>query len=270
MTLVALSVTSLLNDSQMQSWGWRIPFIIGLSIAPIGVYLRKTLGETPQFLAELERQRQSPASRIPLVSVFKDHSRPLLIGLGVSTLWAVAVYVLLIFLPVFVQKSLHYTASAAFSASLVEYVLFVLGCFCFGALSDHIGRTRMAGIGAAVLLVGVLPLFRWVDECRSTATLIIAQGAFGIMVSSFTAVAPTVLAALFPISVRATGVSLVYNGAITLFAGFAPAILTWLTAAAWGSIYAPAWYVSVAAVPALVAIALSRRLPKVRTAAIPT
>jgi MFS transporter, MHS family, proline/betaine transporter len=260
--LVALSVTLVLDSGQITRWGWRIPFLIGLLIAPVGLYLRRTLDETPQFLAEMERQRQYPVRRAPLVSVFRDHSRALLIGMGISTLWAVAVYVLLIFLPVFVQKVFHYSASQAFAGSLVEYVAFVLGCFGFGALSDHIGRKPMLAIGAAVLLVGVLPLFRWLDGSSSTATLIFAQGALGIMVSSFTGVAPTVLSGLFPTDVRATGVSLVYNCAITLFGGFAPAILTWFTANGSGSIYAPAWYLVFAAVPAIIAIAFLGILPE--------
>jgi MFS transporter, MHS family, proline/betaine transporter len=72
--------------------------------------------------------------------------------------------------------------------------------------------------------------------------------------SSFTGVAPAVLVALFPTRVRATGVSLVYNSAITVFGGFAPAVLAWLTANGSGSADAPAWYVALAAVPAIVAI----------------
>lgn len=92
---------------------------------------------------------------------------------------------------------------------------------------------------------------------RSTATLVLVLSAFGVMVSSFTSVAPTALSSLFPTRVRATGVSIVYNAAITIFGGFAPAILTWLTANA-GSLLAPAWYVEFAAVPAIIAIPLLR------------
>jgi MHS family proline/betaine transporter-like MFS transporter len=73
------------------------------------------------------------------------------------------------------------------------------------------------------------------------------------MVSSFTSVAPAALSGLFPTRVRATGVSIVYNAAITIFGGFAPAILTWLGTRS-GSVFAPAWYVVFAAVPAVIAI----------------
>ena len=67
-------------------------------------------------------------------------------------------------------------------------------------------------------------------------------------------VAPAALSEIFPTGVRSTGTSLVYNGAFTLFGGFAPMILTWLTHRSGGSIYSPAWYVMLAAAVALLAI----------------
>jgi MHS family proline/betaine transporter-like MFS transporter len=256
--LVAFSVTALLSATQVASWGWRVPFLIGLLIVPMGIYLRRTLQETPQFRADAERQRHERAAVRPLVSVFRDHWRSLRVGMGISIPWAVAVYVLLIFMPVLAQKAFGFTAEQAFGSSLVGNIVFVSGCFAFGALADRIGHIRVLTIGVILLLVGVLPLFRWLAASRSTATLILVLSAFGVMVSSFTSVAPTALSSLFPTRVRATGVSIVYNAAITIFGGFAPAILTWLGANA-GSLFAPAWYVEFAAVPAIIAIPYLRR-----------
>jgi MHS family proline/betaine transporter-like MFS transporter len=75
-----------------------------------------------------------------------------------------------------------------------------------------------------------------------------------ILVASFVGVAPAALSEIFPAGVRSTGTSLVYNGAFTLFGGFAPMILTWAKQQSAGSIYAPAWYVMGAAGLALLAI----------------
>ena len=213
--LVAFTVTALLPLSAVISWGWRIPFLIGLSIIPLGLYLRRTLEETPAFRAE-RAQRLAP---LPLVSVFHEHSCALFAGFGISILWAVAVYVLLIFMPVFVQKAFGFSAAQAFGSSLVENVCFVGGCFGFGALADRIGHARMQAIGATSLALAVLPLFLWLDRSRSLLVLILMLSACGIMVASYTSVAPTVVSGLFPTRVRATGVSLVYNGAITIFGG---------------------------------------------------
>jgi hypothetical protein len=77
-----------------------------------------------------------------------------------------------------------------------------------------------------------------------------------ILVASFVGVVPAALSEIFPAGVRATGTSLVYNGAFTLFGGFAPMILTWFKQQSAGSIYAPAWYVMVVAGLALTAIPL--------------
>ncbi len=128
-------------------WGWRVPFLIGLGIVPLGLYLRRTLEETPAFRAERARRR----APLPLARVFREHPGALLAGFGISILWAVAVYVLLIFMPVFVQKAFGFSAAQAFGSSLVENVCFVGGCFGFGALADRIGHSRMQAIGAAPL-----------------------------------------------------------------------------------------------------------------------
>jgi MHS family proline/betaine transporter-like MFS transporter len=148
----------------------------------------------------------------------------------------------------------------------VENVCFVGGCFGFGALADRIGHTRVQAIGAAALALAVLPLFVWLDRSRSLPVLILVLSGCGIMVASYTSVAPTVVSGLFPTRVRATGVSLVYNAAITIFGGFAPAILSWFTAAAAGSVFAPACYVALAAVTAIITIGFQRRRPAAREA----
>ena len=258
--LVAFTVTISLPASKIVDWGWRIPFVVGISIVPVGFYLRRSLAETPAFRAQAQHLH---AERMltPIVRVFRESSSSLLIGFGISTLWAVAVYVLLIFMPVFVQKAFGFTATQAFGASLVENVFFVSGCFVFGAAADRLGHGRVMGAGAVLLLLVVLPLFVWLNVSRSTLVLTIVLSVFGILIASFVGVAPTLLSGLFPTAQRATGLSLVYNGAFTIFGGFAPAVLTWITATGAASVFAPAWYVGIAAIPAIVALAALGRRP---------
>jgi MFS transporter, MHS family, proline/betaine transporter len=249
--LVAFAITALMPRSEIIRWAWRLPFFIGLAIVPLGLYLRRTLEETPAFRAEFSLER---VTRAPLKSVLREYPRSLVTGFGISILWAVTVYVLLIYMPVYLQRAFRFTATEAFGASLVENVVFVISCFGFGALADRIGHAKVQAYGAAALLVAVVPLFSWLAHFPDSVTvLVLVMSCCGVMVASFTSVAPTVLAGLFPTRVRATGVSLVYNAAFTIFGAFAPAILTWLTINMPGSLLAPAWCVALAAVPALLA-----------------
>jgi MHS family proline/betaine transporter-like MFS transporter len=253
--LVAVAVTSSLSAQQLQGWGWRVPFIVGLAIVPVGLMLRRSLAETPEFEQERLRRRSVVAvPGSPLGQAFQAHWRNLGIGFGLSILWAVAVYVLIIFTPVYVQNAFSFSAPQAFLASLIGNVLFVAGCLASGRLSDRIGRTAVLSISAISLLVLVLPLFLWLQASPTTGVLIIVQSAFCVMVAGFVGTAPAALSELFPTGIRSTGISLAYNGAITLFGGFAPAILTWLTRHAGSAAMAPAWYVMWAAVVALLAM----------------
>jgi MHS family proline/betaine transporter-like MFS transporter len=252
--LAAFSVTALLSPDQVQSWGWRIPFLFGLTILPAGLFLRRTLHETGSFEAERQRRAADAVARSPFMELFASHKRELLVGLGVCVLWAVAVYVLIVFVPTYVQGAFGFSPTQAFGASLVANVAFVACCVIFGALSDRIGRRAMLSISAALLFVCVLPLFLLLQAVPTTLTLVAVMTAFCVLVASFVGVAPAGIAEIFPTSVRSTGTSIVYNGAFTIFGGFAPAILTWFTHRSGGSVFAPAWYVMLAAVVASVAI----------------
>jgi MFS transporter, MHS family, proline/betaine transporter len=256
--LAAFSVTFALSNAEVQAWGWRIPFILGLAIAPVGLYLRRTLDETEAFQAETLRRAADQATHraAPLFEIFKDHGRSLFVGFCVAVLWAVAVYVLMIFLPTYVQHpdTFNFSAHQAFGASLIGNIPFVIGCVWFGSLSDRIGRRRSLFLSAALLLMSVLPLFLWLKASPTLPTLIVVQCVVCTLVASFVGVAPAALSEIFPTGVRSTGTSLVYNGAFTLFGGFAPMILTWLTHRSGGSMYSPAWYVMLAAAVALLAI----------------
>ena len=259
--LAAFLVTALLAQKDVEAWGWRIPFLFGLLILPAGLFLRRTLQETEAFQVEAARRDREQSLAPPLLEVFRHHSRELIVGIGVAVLWAVAVYVLIVYSPVYVQVSFHFTARQAFGASLIGNFLFVPTCVICGSLSDRLGRRRMLTTSAVLLLVCVLPLFMWLKASPTTATLICVLTAFCVLVASFVGVAPAGLSEIFPTGVRSTGMSIVYNGAFTIFGGFAPAILTWFTQRLGLSVFAPAWYVMLAAVVALIALPFIRVKP---------
>lgn len=252
--LVATLVTTLFSPGEISEWAWRVPFIIGLAIVPVGLWMRNTLDETPHFKMEQARAQiagKKPSQ--PLLTVLRDYPKELATGLGLSVLWAAGPYALIIFMPIYVQQTMGFTGTQAFFASLVGNLFLVGGCVLAGMMSDRIGRRAMLASGALVLLTGVYPLMMWLQTSHSTTTLVIVQSLFCLMVALFVGAAPAALSEIFPTAVRSSGMSLAYNAAVTVLGGFAPAILTWLTYAT-GVVFAPALYVMAAALVTLVAI----------------
>ncbi|MDT4831955.1 MFS transporter [Achromobacter agilis] len=254
--LVATLVTTLLTEQQVGEWGWRVPFIIGLAIAPVGLWMRRALDETPHFREEQARQAlQGDRVKEPLLSVLRDYPRELLTGLCISVLWAVGPYALIIFMPIYVQKSMGFSSSQAFLAALVGNLFLIGGCVFSGTLSDRYGRRNVLRAAALLLLLASYPLMMWLKASHTQGALIVVQSLFCLMVAMYVGVAPAALSEVFPTSVRSSGMSLSYNTAVTVLGGFAPAILTWITYTT-GVAFAPALYVMGACVVALVALTL--------------
>jgi MFS transporter, MHS family, proline/betaine transporter len=257
--LVGATLSTLLTPEQLGSWGWRIPFILGLSIAPVGLWLRAGLEETPAFAAA-EREHAAEPKRLlkSLRDVFADEPKALLIATGISVVWVIAVYTLVIYMPTYMQRSLGFRPSEAFAASIVGNIAMAIGCIAAGRISDRIGRLLTVRIGTLLLLVSTYPVLAWVVSTRTLTALFVGQTLFCALVSVFTGSVPAVMAALFPTRLRSTGVSLTYNFAAVVFGGFAPAVLTFLTENTHTTM-APAFYVVAAAVVSLIALAFVPR-----------
>lgn len=260
--LTGATLSTLLTPEQLGSWGWRIPFVLGLSVAPVGLWLRASLEETPAFEAA-ERERQQTAGgpqhlMTSLRDVFVERPGALAIAAGISIVWVVAVYTLLLYMPTYMQRTLGFTPSQAFTASVVGNFAMAIGCVVAGRVSDRVGRVLTVRVGALLLLVATYPVLAWVVSVRTVTALFIGQTLFCAIVSVFTGSVPAVLASLFPARLRSTGVSLTYNFAAVVFGGFAPAVLTFLTESTHNTM-APAFYVVAAAAVSLVALAFVSR-----------
>ena len=259
--VVAFTVTSLFTRTQVEHFAWRIPFLFGLLIAPIGLWMRSTLDETAEF--EQARAARSPDESMSAVGrlLFADHLPMLIRGVGLSTLLTVSSYVLVIFMPVYVQRTFQFAPNQAFAASVVGNVLLVASCVGGGVLSDRIGRRPVLLGAGGVLSVCAYPLLSLLQHHQTMPSLVFVQCFFCVATGMFVGVAPAALAEGFPVRVRSIGVSVCYNLAVTVFSGFAPAALTWIAAKGGGAL-TPAWYLSFAAVLAAPAVlALPPRRP---------
>lgn len=241
---------TMLSTEANSAWGWRVPFLIGLLIVPVGLYLRAKLTETPAFAAELARGTQAKA---PLAETFRLHSRNVLAGLGAIVIGTAAVYVFFIYMPTYAIRELKIPAATALLANGIGYMVMLVLSPITGAWSDKVGFKPLVIFATISIGVATLPLLAWVHAAPSLGRLIAVQFVLAILLSFFTGPMPAMLAKLFPTRVRSTGVAVAYNLSVTIFGGFAPFIATWLIART-GNVFAPGYYVVAAAVISLVAL----------------
>lgn len=251
--LVAASLSALLTREELTAWGWRVPFILGLVVVPIGLWLRSGIRDTPAFEAARAAHAGRPGALAPIRRVISEQPRALVAAFGISIVWVVAVYALIIYMPTYMQRSLGFTPGQAFGAALVGNICMAIVCLIAGTIADRYGRVRVVRAAALTLALAVVPVLAWVASERTVASLFAAQASFCVLVALFAGSVPALIAELFPTELRASGVSLGYNLAATVFGGFAPAVLTFLTESA-GSVLAPAYYVLAAAVVSLLAL----------------
>lgn len=249
--LLGAFITRVLTPDALDSWGWRVPFLFGLIIGPLGLYIRRRLDETSAFLQTRGESQARPA----LGTAFALHVKGVLATFGIIIAATISFYVILLYMPTFARTQLHLSLDQAFTAQAISLACLVVLTPLFGALSDRVGRKPIM-IGALVLYLGLTyPLFSWMHDNPSFGSLLITQVTLCSLLGVFYGPMSTALAEQFPAHVRSTGLGTAYNLAVMVFGGFAPFFVTWLIAAT-GTPVAPAFYVMFGAAAGLLAASL--------------
>jgi MFS transporter, MHS family, proline/betaine transporter len=231
--------TQTLTTAQFESWGWRLPFVFGLVIGPVGYYMRLKLREPAAFLAA--RAHQQP-QRTPLAEVLAKYLRPTLIGFGLVVGGSASLYVLFVFMPTYAIRVLGLDLHAAFIAPVAAGATLAIFCPLMGLLSDRIGRKITLVVSTAGLFLAPYPCFLWLQHQPNVGQLAIVEIVFGFIFAIGGGPFSAALAELFPTRVRATGMAVAYNLGVALFGGLAPLIVTWLITRTHNPL-APVYYV---------------------------
>jgi MFS transporter, MHS family, proline/betaine transporter len=237
-------VTSFLSADALHSWGWRLPFLTGILVGPVGYFIRSHLDETPAFSAEQTQARAVHNS--PLKDVFSQFPRETFASFSMVILWTACTYVLLFYMPTYSVRTLHLPPSMGFAAGMAGGLMILCISPIIGRLADIWGRRVFLSSAALAILALAWPMFAWINHAPGLASLLVFQIVFGVLIAVYTGPILAAMAELFPTRVLSTGLSVAYNFAVTLFGGFAPFLITWLIART-GSNMAPAFYVMAAA-----------------------
>jgi MHS family proline/betaine transporter-like MFS transporter len=255
---IAIGLNVGLSPDAFASWGWRVPFILGIMIGPIGYYLRQKCDESPEFqayLAEMSARAQSK-KRTTLGELFADHPRELIASFCLIAAGTAINYVNAVFLPSYAASELKLPLINAqiglLCVSLATAVLVIV----FGALSDRVGRRMVIVPTLIVYSVLFYVLLQRLVGAPTTVNLMALQG-IGILLGSLAGPMPAFMTEIFPVGVRSTGASLMYNFAVMLFGGLAPFINTWLVQST-GNKAAPVYYIFLAAAVGVIGLSCYR------------
>ncbi|MGE6918803.1 MFS transporter [Achromobacter kerstersii] len=244
--LTVALLTAALSKEQMQAWGWRVPFVIGILTVPVGAYIRRNLEETLESPQTPQASKTSPATsqHQPLRLVFAEHKAQIVKGILLVIGGMVCAQIIGFYMPAYANKELGLPATSTLFASVVLGAIgFVIAPFV-GMLADRVGRKKVIFWSRAATVCALLPCFQWLVSAPSTERLMTVIALLAILLALQTAPVITMLPELFPKAVRTTGMSVVYGLGISVFGGFAQFFVTWLLHVT-GNPMAPAWYLMV-------------------------
>jgi metabolite-proton symporter len=250
---IFLLLDSVLTDEQFFSFGWRIPFLASALLVLIGLYVRLKITETPVFQKVLDKQERV---KVPVVAVFRDHSRALVLGTVIAMATFVLFYLMTVFALSWGTTALGHSRHEFLLLQLFAVLFFALTIPISAVMADRRGRrATMIVVSAAIMLFGLLlaPLFGSGSIAGVTLFLSLGMAVMGMTYGPL----GTLLSELFPPEVRYTGSSLTFNLGGILGASLAPYAATWL-AVNYGLSYV-GYYLSFAALFSLVALLLTEK-----------
>lgn len=243
---IAALLGTLLSKAQMSDFGWRLPFLLGALIVPVGYYLWRHVDETPVFAAGPTAPVGTGAG---IVLAAKAS--------GIIVIWTVAYYAVLTYMPVFTAHYSKLGASAALWSNALSLLVLAITIPFFGGLADRVGRKPLLLAGAIGFALLSYPLFLVIVNSSAALPVILAQIVFALMTAIYSGGAPAAVTEIFPSASRVLWMSTGYSLTVALFGGFGPYISTWLVKTT-GSPLSPVLYIAGCALLSLAVIARTK------------
>lgn len=248
-----------LSTEQLNTWGWRVPFLLALPMGLVALWLRLKLEETPSFKRVERPVADSSAAALAVVKPStRETVTAIAVGIGRLMGWSAAGYTFLVVIPAYLQSSLNASFQQALTATVLANAGFAATILPAGRLSDRLGRRAVMLTGTVLIVVLALPLLHVLQD---SAVGVVGKGlavfVAGAVVGLIAGPGPAMLSEMFPTTVRYTGMGLAYSLSNAVFSGSAGLIITSLIAAT-KNLDIPAYYVMATCIISVVALSTLR------------
>lgn len=229
-------LSAMLSVQALHAWGWRIPFLVGLIIIPVGLYIRRQIDETLPTI-HTDKQRKNPVS-----TFLRHYTLEFILGLGLIMAATLMTYIVIFYMPTYMMQVTDIPATTSYLISLGVSVVLIISGIISGITLDRIPyyrRITMASIIVALLLT--YPTFALLSHPDTLGWAVLLRMIIVAALGFNMTAGMLLIATSLPRSVRATVLSMTYATGVAIFGGTAQFIVTWLldvTAAP----LSPAWY----------------------------
>ena len=222
--IVSSIMTSIFSDEQLESIGWRIPFIISFVGTFIADYVKTKLEDPKEFIEQKDPVAESEKKGL-LKNLFYHHWKGVVLITMTDVLTACGYFLIAIFFTTYFETILHLSKDAACKIQVVNMIVFSLSILLGGWLSDRVGKRTQMIIACLALIGLVYPFFRYMGEATFLSAML---GEMGIifLFSMYYGPIPATICSMLPTRVRLIGVSIAHNFAMAAFGAYAP---TWAT-----------------------------------------
>lgn len=242
---MAALLTYQLTEPQLLAWGWRVPFLAGVLIMPVGVYLRRHIVEEPPAAGKTKGSKLEPTLvRKWFLTVFA------IMGMTVAT------YVLMYYIPTYAIQYLKLPPKLSMLVSIGAACVSLTLCPVWGALSDRMQRRKpLTVIGRVVLIALLYPAFWLMNHFPALPVVFGLIVLLMIFYTMGSAPAYSLMPENFPKHVRAGYLASAYAVAVSVFGGTSQLVVAWLIKAS-GNTMAPAWYMIGCVIVSLIAVSM--------------
>lgn len=244
---IGLALAASLSEAELYEWGWRVPFLIGLLVAPVGLYVRMTLPET------LDASQAHDSGWAVLRTLFTKHWGAVLLAVLCIVGPTISTYISG-YMTTYAIKTLNQPAGAAMYLTFTGYIAGIIGIPIGAWIADRTGA-RVAVVVPRILFCAIVfPAYQIMTAAgASLDTLTAVNFGLNFVLALANGGLYVLITQVFPMAVRSSGLSLGYAIAVTVFGGTTQLVVTWLIGA-YSDPLVPAWYQIAANVVSILAV----------------